>query len=229
MTRMFMVDGKPMKTWNVFKGCFFECTYCNARKMAQTRLKDSPRYQDGFTPCLVMEELGWRFRPGQFIFVGYMGDVSFATRDEVGFILAQTIDFYPETSFLLCSKNPAIYSSWKLTYPNNLYLGTTIETNRSYGLSKAPPPWERFQAIAELRHARKFVSIEPVIDFDQDVMSQWLKEIKPDIVEIGADNYHNHLPEPPWEKIEKLLETLRGFVPRVVEKDGLERLKGGTR
>ena len=117
MTRMFVIDGKPMKTWNVFKGCCFECTYCNARKMAQTRLKDSPRYHDGFTPRLVTEELGRRFRPGQFIFVGYMGDISFATRDEVGFILAQTIEFFSETPFLLCSKNPVIYSSWKLTYP----------------------------------------------------------------------------------------------------------------
>ncbi len=116
MTRMFVVDGKPMKTWNVFKGCFFECTYCNARKMAQTRLKDSPRYKDGFTPRLVME-LSRRFRPGQFIFVGYVGDISFATRDEVGFILAQTIEFFSDTPFLLCSKNPVIYSSWKLTYP----------------------------------------------------------------------------------------------------------------
>jgi hypothetical protein len=174
-----------------------------------------------------MEELSRHFRPDEFIFIGYMGDISFATRDEVGFILAQTIEFFSKTSFLFCSKNPAVYFSWELAFPDNLYLGTTIETNRNYGLSKAPPPLERFRAMAELRHARKFVSIEPVMDFDLEVMTRWLKEIKPDIVEIGADNYHNHLPEPPWEKVEALLEPLREFVPRVVKKDGLARLRGG--
>jgi len=223
MSRMFKTVSR---TWNVFKGCLFECTYCNARKMAETRLKDYPRYRDGFTPRLVMEELSRRFHPGEFIFVGYMGDISFATADEVGFILAQTIEFFSETSFLLCSKNPAVYFSWELAFPDNLYLGTTIETNRDYGLSKAPPPLERFRAMAELQHARKFVSVEPVMDFDLEVMTRWLSEIKPDIVEIGADNYHNHLPEPSWEKVETLLESLRGFLPRVVEKDEIERLKG---
>jgi DNA repair photolyase len=223
MSRMFKTVSR---TWNVFKGCRFDCAYCNARKMAATRLKESPRYKDGFTPRLVTEELSRRFRPGEFIFVGYMGDISFATREEVGFILAQTIEFFSETSFLFCSKNPAIYSSWELAYPDNLYLGTTIETNRSYGLSKAPPPLERFQAMAELQHARKFVSIEPVMDFDLEVMTRWLREMKPDIVEIGADNYRNHLPEPPWEKIKALLASLREFVPRLVEKDGLHRLEG---
>jgi len=223
MSRMFKTVSR---TWNVFKGCLFECTYCNARKMAETRLKDYPRYRDGFTPRLVMEELSRRFHPGEFIFVGYMGDISCATADEVGFILAQTIEFFSETSFLLCSKNPAVYFSWELAFPDNLYLGTTIETNRDYGLSKAPPPLERFRAMAELQHARKFVSVEPVMDFDLEVMTRWLSEIKPDIVEIGADNYHNHLPEPSWEKVETLLESLRGFLPRVVEKDDLERLKG---
>lgn len=39
MTRMFKTVSR---TWNVFKGCRFECTYYNARKMAETRLKDSP-------------------------------------------------------------------------------------------------------------------------------------------------------------------------------------------
>ena len=223
MSRMFKTVSR---TWNVFKGCHFKCTYCNARKMAETRLKNSPRYRDGFTPRLVTEELSRRFRPGEFIFVGYMGDISFATRDEVGFILAQTIEFFSETSFLFCSKNPAVYFSWELAFPDNLYLGATIETNRDYGLSKAPLLMERFRMMAELRHARKFVSVEPVMDFDLEVMTRWLKEIKPDIVEIGADNYHNHLPEPSWEKVQALLVALREFVPRVVEKDGLQRLKG---
>jgi hypothetical protein len=50
--------------------------------------------------------------------------------------------------------------------------------------------------------------------------------MQPDIIEVGADNYHNHLPEPPWSKVKALLGKLRGISPRVVEKEGLERLRG---
>lgn len=64
------------------------------------------------------------------------------------------------------------------------------------------------------------------MDFDLGGFVHWLEMLRPEIVEIGADNYKHHLNEPPWWKVEALLEELRRFVPRVVEKDGLERLKG---
>ncbi|MCL0048393.1 hypothetical protein M1N20_02975 [Dehalococcoidia bacterium] len=77
-----------------------------------------------------------------------------------------------------------------------------------------------------MEHPHKFISIEPIMDFDLEVLTQWLDRIKPGIVEVGADNYCNHLPEPPWWKVEALLKNLRGICPRVVEKEGLERLEG---
>ena len=54
--------------------------------------------------------------------------------------------------------------------------------------------------------------------------SSWITEIHPQIIEVGADNYHNGLPEPPWEKVEKLLGSLKANFPTVVEKVGLDRL-----
>jgi len=78
-----------------------------------------------------------------------------------------------------------------------------------------------------LDHPKKFISIEPICDFDLDEMLSWMEEIKPDIIEVGADNYHNDLPEPPWEKVEKLLAGLKTICPTVVEKDGLDRLCNG--
>ena len=65
------------------------------------------------------------------------------------------------------------------------------------------------------------------MDFDLAELGEWVAEIQPSIIEVGADNYHNHLPEPPWWKVERLLENLRGICATVVEKKGLERLKGG--
>jgi len=221
MGRMFK---SITRTWNVFKGCRFNCTYCSARGLALHRLSKSPRYADGFRPGLVEQELRRTFKPGEFIFVAYMGDIAFATSGEVGRILDR-IEQFPDTRFLFCSKSPRCYSLWGRRIPDNVVLGTTIETNRDHGLSLAPSPLVRFSWLTAICHSHKFVSIEPVMDFDIDHMLNWLITIRPEIIEVGADNYHNRLPEPQPEQLEGLLAALRSFCPAVIEKDGLERLK----
>lgn len=227
VSRMFK---SVTRTWNVFVGCRFDCTYCNARKLAETRLKDSPRYKDGFTPKLVESELRRSFKAGEFIFIGYMGDIAFAARDELLRILARVREF-PETDFLVQTKKPeSLYVLWEeysIYLPPNVVFGTTIETNRDYGLSKAAAPYERFLYLNAYPAERKFVSIEPIMDFDLETMVMWMRVIGPDIIEVGADNYSNNLPEPRWEKVEELLSRLREVCPQVNEKEGLERLKGG--
>lgn len=221
---MFKINGKTMITWNVYVGCLFNCTYCNARKAALTRFKHAPRYRGGFIPHLVEEELRRRFKPGEFVFIAYMGDIAFATRREVELILSVVSNF-PETTFLFLTKNPKCYLRWGLQYPENLYLGATIETDIDRGLTKAPAPVERYWGMKVLDYPRKFISIEPVMEFNLPVFLYWMKEIQPQIIEVGADNYHNHLIEPSWSKVEDLLSMLRDFCPTVIEKEGLERLK----
>jgi hypothetical protein len=78
--------------------------------------------------------------------------------------------------------------------------------------------------FARVDHAHKLVSVEPVMDFDPHVLVSWLHFLKPEIIEVGADNYHNHLEEPSSPKLKELLEDLRAFVPNLVEKEGLGRL-----
>lgn len=221
MSRMFK---SITKTWNVFCGCNFQCSYCNARKAALTRFKHIPRYKDGFQPHLVESELNRTFKPGQFIFVAYMGDISFASREEAHIILTK-IKHRPKTDFLLCSKDPNCFQKWHLGIPPNVYLGTTIETNRNILLTKAPSPFHRFESLASYPDNKKFLSIEPIMDFTLDTFTLWVERLKPEIIEVGADNYHNNLPEPPPEKLEHLLANLRTICPTVIEKDGLERLK----
>jgi len=228
MSRMFHVGGEVLKTWNVFVGCKFQCTYCNARNAALTRLKHSPRYQDGFSPHLVEGELSRKFKPDSFVFVGYMGDVAWAKPEERELIL-QRVYLSLGTRFLFQSRNPHIFNSTDWPKLSNIYYGTTIETNRDYRLSHAPTPFERYHSFSMLKHPHKLVSIEPIMDFDLDVMLGWMKEIKSAIIQVGADNYHNRLPEPHWDKVEALLKGLREICPQVVEKEGLERLKGGAK
>ena len=235
MTRMFTIKGMPMRTWNVFKGCKFDCTYCHARSLALGRLAHLPQYADGFYPRIVDQALWKHFRDGEFIFIAYMGDIAWAFKDELEAIMAR-VRMAPLTTFLMLTKAPNIFLEWREAWgfepPLNLYLGATIESNIDHKLTKAPPPEKRYLAMAQLDHPKKFISIEPIMNFHLGTLVAWMQDINPDIIEIGPDNYGNNLPEPisdltghqsPW-KVRKLVEMLKEFCPEVVEKPGLTRL-----
>ena len=218
-------------TWNPFTGCNFQCCFCWARKLALTRLSGVERYKEGFVPYVVWKDMRKGFRAGEFVAVSLMGDISFCPHEALTAIMENIIR-QPEVKFLFCTKDPSVYSRWHLPFPNNLYLGTTIESNIDHGVSKAPAPVARYEAMVELEHPHKFISIEPLMDFHLATLVKWIKEIGPEIIEVGPDNYHNSLPEPvgasgrfpaPW-KVRWLLEMLRDFCPTVVEKPGLSRL-----
>lgn len=221
MSRMFKT---VTKTWNPFTGCLHDCTYCWARKLVKERLEpQGKKYKDGFAPTFHEGELSKRFRPGDFVFVSDMGDISFMPFFDQWCKVLDVVKNHPHTSFLLQTKNPLVFVKG-LNLEPNIYIGATIESNRDYGLTKAPAPEQRYHAMCLIDY-RKFLSVEPIMDFDLETLVRWIRDIRPEIVEVGADNYHNNLAEPPWEKVEALLKSLREFVPRVIEKDGLERLK----
>ena len=225
MSRMFETI---TKTWQVFKGCWHDCIYCWAKPLVETRLKNKPNYRDGFTPRLIRSELERRFKPGEFIFIAPMGDIAFALPEELELIL-ERVALFPETKFLLQTKDPkrviGTLFDTGLELSENIYFGTTIETNRSYPFSKAPIPRERFKYLAAYPHPHKFLSIEPICDFDLETMLRWVELIAPEIIEIGADNYKHRLPEPDWVKVQALLKGLRELGPAVIEKDGLKRIE----
>lgn len=221
MTKMFTYNGKRMVTWNLFTGCNFNCSYCWARKLAEGKLKRS--YPNGFIPTTHPDRFDRRFKPDDFVFPVSMGDIAFAPFVVLDNIIRTAIK-YPQTKFVLCSKDPAKYRQLA-TIPDNVYLGTTIETTENFAVSYAPTVRERYSAMMGLYHQKKFVSIEPIMDFDVMQMVWWIEDIEPEIIEVGADNYHNNLPEPEIGKVSALLYHLRKICPTVIEKQGLERLK----
>lgn len=201
------------------RGCGFKCTYC--------AFKDSLRRSScgkcrAFKPHFHPESM--RRKPPktqgeEFITIGFTGDISFIDVEE-GELLA-VLDYvckYPERTFFLQSKDPAFFQQF--VRPENLILGTTIETNRTHGInvpggieysqiSKAPPPKERFEAM-KLIERRKIVTVEPILDFDPDIFFSWIVALDP-IVYIGYDSHPetNMLPEPPLKKTLEFIHDLR--------------------
>jgi len=198
-------------TWNPVVGCLHFCDYCWARRLAETKLSNITRYQDGFTPKLIEEELKKKFY-NKFVFVTDMGDL-FGDWVPAEWITKVTdaIKQSPSSYFLFLTKNPKRYKEFLGIYPRNIVLGATIETNREYKVSKTPSPLERSNAMAELPWKNKLISIEPIMDFDLQILVQWMKDISPTIVYVGYDNYSNGLPEPSLSKTKQLIEKLETF------------------
>ena len=203
-------------TFNVIKGeCPHQCSYCYCKRWG----KQSPLHFDD-------KELKADLGSGNTIFVGSSCDMwaDFIPMNWIEKTIRHCLQ-YEYNNFLFQSKNPGRFLELGDFFPESLLLGATIETNREYALiSKAPKTEQRKEAIQELNYPF-MVSIEPIMDFDFDVMVKWMQEIKPEFVSIGADSGNNHLPEPSGDKIKALIEGLKAITD-VKVKDNLTRLLG---
>ncbi|MEM3956147.1 MAG: DUF5131 family protein [Candidatus Bathyarchaeia archaeon] len=202
--------GEINYTWNPIVGCLHNCSYCWSRRYA-ARLASrgiEPYKSRGFSPTLVPERLRQRLPEGKFIFVSDMGDMwgAWIPAEWIESIL-RIVRSKPRSRFLFLTKNPARYLEFIDKFSDNVVLGATIETNRDYGLSRAPKPRERYEAMVKLNWRWKAVVIEPILDFDEEFID-WIYDIKPCMVYVGYDNYGNRLPEPKLSKTKILLDAL---------------------
>lgn len=196
-------------TWNVVKGkCPHDCSYCYMKVYPQRELY--------FDDKSLKDDLG----KGNFIFVGNSCDMWAEQIDAVWIEkILEHCKMYPN-EYLFQSKNPRRFHGFVL--PIASILGVTIETNRHIPVSKAPPPESRMAEM--LAHScPQMVSIEPIMDFDLDIMVSWITEIKPEFVSIGADSKGHKLPEPEPQKVKSLIEALEK-ITQVKVKDNLKRL-----
>jgi len=164
-------------------------------------------------PRLIEKEMKKQFKAEEFIFVCDMCDLfAEAVPDEfIAQVITHTVRF-PQTTFLFLTKNPKRYFGW--VFPENVICGATIESNRDYPeISKAPVQFDRVHAMTNLKHSRKMVSVEPIMDFDLDDFTSYLQAITVnptlEFIYFGYDNYNNNLPEPSITKLKKILENLK--------------------
>jgi len=207
-------------TWNPVAGeCPHKCVYCYVKSGFFKLLE---KYQGSV-------RLSTRdFKPlgsGKTIFV--CSAIDLFANDVPDRIIMAVLNFCKkyDNTYLFQSKNPRRFLRFKKLFPRKVILGTTIETNRDYRISKAPPPVERAVAMSLISSLgfRTMVSIEPIMDFDLPIMVVWMKSIKPEFVSIGADSKGFSLHEPKKDKVEDLINELSKFT-EVKLKDNLKRM-----
>jgi hypothetical protein len=151
----------------------------------------------------------------QFIFTCSSGDIASCPTDYLKKIIAVMCKNKDKT-FLLQTKDPTTFH--RVTFPQNVVLGITLETNRddlSRTVSNAPVPSERHEAFKDLKHKRKMLTVEPIMQFDLDTLLRWIGDIDPCMVWLGYDSKNTGLPEPDLDKVKELYWAL-GRQGRVV-------------
>ncbi|KKM67080.1 hypothetical protein LCGC14_1474660 [marine sediment metagenome] len=207
--------------WNVFVGCEFDCIYCKKSFKAQMRRQiHNCELCGNYIPHFHEERLNKKLpktRGDQFIWVGSSGDISFISNDNMEHILNK-IKEYPDRTFFFQTKDPEWFSQW--VFPSNTILGITLETDRNTKLlefSKAPSPLTRFYDFKDIKHHRKFITIEPILKFNLGVFLRMIQGLKPERIYIGYDSKKNNLPEPSLKKVRHLISIMKDFT-KVKEK-----------
>ena len=202
------------ETWNPMIGCLHMCHYCWARRFARRFLHTCSLCYE-FRPHMHWKRLRKRWRNPKTVFVCDMGDL-FCEGVPADWIVRvlNVILANPKCEFLLQTKNPARYHEFVERFGKNVILGATIETNMfqiTRRLSEAPNPKDRYEAMRDVPWEYKFISVEPILDFDLEVMVKWVSEIEPIRVAIGYDNWNCKPDEPPLRKTLKLIEELEAM------------------
>lgn len=206
-------------TWNPIRGeCPHQCVYCfmKDRKVGPLRLDEKA----------LADNLAF----GRTIFVGSSTDMfAEAVPDEWIIRVLERCNeewgagLYPN-KYVFQSKNPGRFFHFSAKFPTRTTLGTTLESNREYGQSgKGPPAWRRASWLSHLRLFKKMVSIEPIMAFDHKEFLDWMREIKPAFVSIGADSKGHNLPEPTASELDNFVVALRD-ITEVKLKKNLDRL-----
>lgn len=201
-------------TWNTVKGkCPHDCSYCYMKRWGPQK---GIRFDKS--------ELKTDLEKGHFIFVGSSCDL-FAEDLPYEWII-KTMEHCSkfDNTYLFQSKNPKRFDATTIYRVEKVILCTTIESNRYYPeMNNSPEPIDRAIEFSRIPFKEKYVTIEPIMDFDLRSLVSLVQACRPIQVNIGADSRNNRLPEPTSNKVRELVEALSEFTI-VKEKKNLKRL-----
>ena len=200
-------------TWNPIKGkCFHDCSYCYMKRFKRPQ-----------PPVRIDEkELKTDLGSGNKIFVGSSCDMWASDIPENWIEKIMEKCLAHDNTYVFQTKNPdryrEVFEDSIISLRDRFLLGVTIETNRYYSdyMGKAPYPCDRLFPL-------HFVSVEPIMDFDMDILVDGMRYINPEFVSIGADSKGHKLPEPEPGKIKDLIAGLSKFT-EVKLKPNLKRI-----
>lgn len=203
--------------WSPSVGCPHQCSYCYV-----TKWKDLPE-------TVVMERPYPKLGTGRTIFVGFECDLFADGVDANDIISVLNHCNAFENKYVFQSKNPERIALFKDYLPKDSLIGTTIETNRGgmiSEMSKAPSPWKRSFGLEKLKAEGfdTFVTIEPILDFDPQLLFDMVSKPSPTFINIGADSKGHGLKEPSKEKILELVEMIRNANIEIRKKMNLDRI-----
>ena len=197
--------------------CPHKCPYCY---VDNPRWGRAPKYQGNLR--LIVSEMATNLGSGRTIFKENCNDLFAAD----GVLICAVLEHcrkYPDNIYVFQTKNPRRMWDFRDAFPPRTILGTTIETNRTVKGSHAPNPADRVAPMERLP-SPKFVTVEPILDFDVAVLLGWIKKITPTFVNIGADSKGHGLPEPSPDKINALIVGIQQAGIEIREKHNLGRL-----
>lgn len=225
-----------IKRWSVVVGCYFSCSYCLKSFQAQMKRQMPTIDKNGkkrgcadcyhYIPHFHEERLKNslpRTKGDEFIWCCSSSDIYFAEKEWIEKIL-ERVKLLANRTFFFQSKAPSVFH--KYSFPENVILGITLETNRNISrISNAPSPSERYNIFKSIDHARKSITIEPIIEFDFYPLVMMITNIAPERVYIGYDSRNTGLTEPSLKKTLRLIECLRSYLPECKIKTKLMREK----
>lgn len=205
-------------TWNPIRGCKNNCAYCYLKAIEGLDL--APRFAE--------KEVYTHLGEDNFIFVGSSGDMFeyWVPNDWISKVLIQCSEY--NNRYLFQSRNPGRIGLFESILPERSIAGTTIETNR---IKLAHKYSECFKTVRDRYNDLKklkgivplMVSVEPILDFDVDKLLEWVVDLDPEFIVVGADSKGHKLEEPEGAKVREFIEEAKKHT-KVFEKTNLGRL-----
>ncbi len=150
-------------TWNPVTGCSKiseGCKHCYAERMShRLRSMGMPKYSRGFqvTQHAGVLEAPYQWRGSRLVFVNSMSDLFHETVERT-FVesVFSVMSRCPQHTFQVLTKRPerALALNGTLDWTRNIWLGTSVETERWLG---------RIQALRRTGAQVKFLSLEPLL------------------------------------------------------------------